>query len=1170
MTVSYVEPESLAATATVAGEETTKVSGLEIRESLLLPSKDKEQTVVPGLLLGDVITAIDGDPMYEPQRAAVRLLDIAKRGGDVAVSISVRRGLPNPYTSHPRLDLYVGSLSPHKMATFACTICHEGQGSATDFEWASHTPNTEKDRGEWTREYGWFDNHHWIYPMYPKRFAESACLKCHHDVVELQASDRYPDAPAPKVVRGYDLVRKYGCYGCHEINGYDAGRSIGPDLRLEPNYFAAAQQLQALEGENLTSQQAEWAAALVEHPELNDVRHLLYESLASDQASETPVLGTYTHAVVTPLFKDVESPGKLRKSGPALRYVGKKLDSAFLYDWIREPKHFRPGTRMPQFFGLHKHNQGEEQAPKYEPIEIASTVAYLKHYSQPFDYLPAPEAVTNVTAPQLAEFEANHAEQFERGRRRFQTRGCLACHTHDAFPDAKAMNSPTHIVQGPDLSGVGTKFSPDRNPDGPKWLYSWVKEPTKYHVRTVMPDLFLDEIAEKDAAGKLTGEVTDPAEDIVLYLLAASRTDWQPADGTVVDPLSLSDETLDELALDYLKDAFYEVTAERYLAEGIPQNLANSLKGAERELVVSEGSPHSKEKKLLYVGKKTIAKYGCYGCHDIPGFEDAKPIGTTMADWGRKDPSKLAFEHVTHYLEPQHGGGAHAAGHGDAAGGGHAESDDPIPDYYMHQIEMGHRAGFAYQKLREPRSYDYHKTANKRYNERLRMPQFPFDVGEREAVITFLLGLVAEPPADKYVYHPNERMRAIIDGKVVLEKYNCGGCHILEAERWDLEYKPGEFGPQLVATTPYPFEATPIATDELAKTMVEDRRGKRTGSIVGLPTIADDGLPLVTDIDEVPLDNGEEYELSELSFPFTLYEPTALDGEVYEVGRAPVLVFPEQLKNKYGTRGGYLTKYLLPHVTRYEKELNPQAKGSEALSWLPPPLLGEGQKVQPDWLHNFLLEPYPIRPAVVLRMPRFNMTADEATKLVGYFAAIDSANFPYEHSLRRSADHLAERDAEYRAKLENEPDAESGVRLEHAFKNIVINKEYCTKCHMVGDFVPDQTDRAMGPNLGMVYQRLRPEYLRNWIANPKQFLPYTAMPVNIAYDKPLDQKLYHGTSSEQLDAVTDVLMNFDLYSKQQSSVTAVVNELYPKPEEADAATVPQAAAAPAELEPATN
>ena len=69
--------------------------------------------------------------------------------------------------------------------------------------------------------------------------------------------------------------------------------------------------------------------------------------------------------------------------------------------------------------------------------------------------------------------------------------------------------------------------------------------------------------------------------------------------------------------------------------------------------------------------------------------------------------------------------------------------------------------------------------------------------------------------------------------------------------------------------------------------------------------------------------------------------------------------------------------------------------GSEAYGWLPPPLIGEGNKVQTAWLHDFLLDPYPIRPAVFLRMPKFNMSSAEATALANYFAAVDNADFPY-------------------------------------------------------------------------------------------------------------------------------------------------------------------------------
>src|SRR5262249_50374530 len=69
---------------------------------------------------------------------------------------------------------------------------------------------------------------------------------------------------------------------------------------------------------------------------------------------------------------------------------------------------------------------------------------------------------------------------------------------------------------------------------------------------------------------------------------------------------------------------------------------------------------------------------------------------------------------------------------------------------------------------------------------------------------------------------------------------------------------------------------------------------------------------------------------------------------------------------------------------------------TEALAALPPPLLREGEKTQPDWLYRFLRNPHAIRPVTVLRMPKFNMSDDEAMALVNYFAAADKLDNPSE------------------------------------------------------------------------------------------------------------------------------------------------------------------------------
>ncbi len=139
-----------------------------------------------------------------------------------------------PFSSHPHPELFLSSTSPHPIEKFGCTICHDGDGSGTSFQAAEHTPRDPAQAMEWHDKYGWHSNHFWEYPMQQKQFVESSCLKCHHSVVELGINPKY-GATAPKVFEGYELIKSYGCFGCHEINGYDGTRPIGPDMRLEPN-----------------------------------------------------------------------------------------------------------------------------------------------------------------------------------------------------------------------------------------------------------------------------------------------------------------------------------------------------------------------------------------------------------------------------------------------------------------------------------------------------------------------------------------------------------------------------------------------------------------------------------------------------------------------------------------------------------------------------------------------------------------------------------------------------------------------------------------------------------------------------------------------------------------------------------------------------------------------
>lgn len=952
---------------------------------------------------GDVILAIDGSPVADRADAIARLASPKAWGKSLV--LEVRRGLPLPFRSHPRLDLFVGSLSPHPASTFGCTICHGGQGSATAFRFASHTPNDPQQAAQWRKEHGWFWNPDWDPPMRPARFLQSGCLRCHHDVVDLEPTRRYPDPPAPKLLAGYHLVRQHGCFGCHEINGAGpSGERLGPDLRSQP------------------------------------------------------------------------------RVGPSLRDLAGKLDRTFVRDWIEQPSRFRPRTRMPRLFGMYEHLAGPSLAHtrRLEAVELSALTEYLLAVSRPIVPLGTPSGVSESPSAQ-------------RGKRLFALHGCLACHRHQDFPQSKA-------TQGPDLTNLGSKLG---TPAGAKWLARWLRDPAHHAPQTLMPNALLEPIGK-----------TDPVADLAAYLMSSRA--WQPKK---FPPVVEAD--LDALALEHLTRTYPTKVAQQYLKQGIPASMASQVLGDAVELV----GPMTLQKKLHYVGRRTIRKRGCFGCHDIPGFEDAAPIGPALSDWGRKQESLLAFEQVHKFVaerpSPRERGSAEA--------------------FFTDALLAQRREGFLWQKLRAPRSFDYQKAQNKGFNEQLLMGKFTLTDDEREAIMTFVLGLVAEPPSTKYLYQPDARRKAIVEGRKVLDKYGCALCHVLEMDRWTFTFDPEKFaGPS--STEDFAFLAPPITPEALEASKQADRRGLGRAEVVGMPRVDAEGKPLIAEGDEED-ERGEALPL----LSFTLWEPAAINGQVWRVGGADVMLYPYQITGKRPPWGGDFARLVYPIALADAKASGSTASEVEAWGWVPPPLIDEGLKVEPAWLYEYLLDPYVIRPASVLRMPKYNLSPEEAGKLVDFFAASSGAEFPYSSDPRS-------RPARLDALRQQQSD-----RLQRALRLVIDRTTYCAKCHLIGDFSPGgEIQTVLAPNLDRVGRRLKPEYLRRWLANPKSILPYTAMPVNFPpTGQPLGQDLYPGTSLEQLDAVMDLLLGYDVYLKGRSSIRAMVGQQAgAKPSDAPEASQP--------------
>ena len=156
------------------------------------------------------------------------------------------------------------------------------------------------------------------------------------------------------------------------------------------------------------------------------------------------------------------------------------------------------------------------------------------------------------------------------------------------------------------------------------------------------------------------------------------------------------------------------------------------------------------------------------------------------------------------------------------------------------------------------------------------------------------------------------------------------------------------------------------------------------------------------------------------------------------------------------------------------------ARYQEAQEQLPPKLLTEGARVDPQWLLRFLTNPSlsgtdtnrnGIRPYLQVRMPTFSFSENELGKLVRFFQALSRQPFPY----------IPEKRTELTAK---EIDMARGLFSSPAAP--------CLKCHATGDPAHDKT--ATAPNFLEAQGRLKPDWVERWIIDPQAISPGTSMP----------------------------------------------------------------------------
>src|SRR5436309_14119011 len=115
---------------------------------------------------------------------------------------------PQPFTTHPDLETFLGGSSPHPIDKIGCTVCHEGMGQSVSFRDAAHMPTGDKQKEEWEKKYHWEPPHLWDFPMLPLKMTEASCAKCHKQEIFI------PKAASLNLA--YATYERAGCYACHK------------------------------------------------------------------------------------------------------------------------------------------------------------------------------------------------------------------------------------------------------------------------------------------------------------------------------------------------------------------------------------------------------------------------------------------------------------------------------------------------------------------------------------------------------------------------------------------------------------------------------------------------------------------------------------------------------------------------------------------------------------------------------------------------------------------------------------------------------------------------------------------------------------------------------------------------------------------------------------------
>jgi mono/diheme cytochrome c family protein len=398
---------------------------------------------------------------------------------------------PEPYTAHPQIY--------HDIEEFGCTMCHEGQGAATEY---LESVGRVK---------------YWDTPILPRRYMEASCGKCHKE----------RDVPqAPILNLGRKLIEESNCVGCHRLDGYRKQwvppldgigtkvnrtwlvnwlknpRAYSPGTRM-PNFLLSEEEVNTL---------ADFLLSFRSLPGNESLEPLPAALADSDEARKTKLID-----LGSTRFREARCischpiDGKGGHLATELGKVASKVSEQWLYNYIRNPKRLLPGVLMPHY--------------RFREDELAGVVAYMESEFVDYDREDLPAHTPDPS-------------YYEKGLALFRKYNCAGCH--------QLTNASKEEEMGPELTAIGSKkiYEIEFGTSGidqtaPSYLTAKLLNPRVFAKSLRMPSFGFTEKEAEAITVALLGNISEKIPDEFI-VRPAPRSSYAPQGdfGKLVDDLA--------------------------------------------------------------------------------------------------------------------------------------------------------------------------------------------------------------------------------------------------------------------------------------------------------------------------------------------------------------------------------------------------------------------------------------------------------------------------------------------------------------------------------------------------------------------------------------------------------------------------------------------------------